>query len=253
MVDWRNYTNRELRFVLYGLGYGVPVNNDSPTDAIAQQGIRAFQHDRNLVVDGIVGDKTQAEMAAIVSSLHNHLNIVVRPNPPLPGNQFYGPKTTAAVKDFQKRYDLPITGVADTYVRDKLEDTAYWWENRPQPDPVKPIYLPKDFAETIKGLGYANISSFQRDYDIPQTGTANPETQEILAKIVRNLQHNLNLIFQPRPLIPYSEIYDHRTEEYVGKFQQQLGLPITKTADLSLRKRLDRWARNKWLLGSVSY
>ncbi|MEB3887024.1 peptidoglycan-binding protein [Lyngbya sp. CCY1209] len=252
MVDWRPYSDRELRYVLYGLGYGVPVTFDPIAgDAIAQQAIRAFQNEHGLAVDGIPGDRTQGEMAGIVSQLHKDLNTLVRPVPPLPGNQFYGPKTIAAVKEFQKKYDLPVTGVADTYVRDKIQDTAFWWENRSKPEPpgpITPIFPPEEFDQAIKGLGYANISSFQADYDLPQTGTGNPETQEMLAKIVRNLQHNLNLVFQPRPLIAYSERYDRRTEEFVEKFQRELGLKETGIADLDLRKRLDRWAKNKWML-----
>lgn len=248
MVSWRPYTNRELRSVLSGLGYSVPQNDLPLTDAIAEQSVRAFQFDHNLPTDGIAGEKTQEIMATIVSGIQKDLNLLIQPNPSLPGNQFYGPKTTEAIKTFQMRYQLPITGIADTYVCQRLSLATQNLQPNPLPLPTQPRYTPIQLRAVLEGLGYATIAEFQQDYSLTAHGQADSQTQELAATTVRNLQHNLNLIFKPYPLIPYSELYDAQTEAYVRKFQQEIGLPATGIADLRLRSRLDKWAKNQWVL-----
>ncbi len=117
--------------------------------------------------------------------------------------------------------------------------------------PPTMIYTPIQFQATLKSLGYNSIIQFQIDYKLPQTGQADSETQSILAKTVRNLKHNINLVFQPpNPLNP-SNMYDDATKIYVREFQQRMGVPDNGNADIALRIHLDRWAKNGWVCGYV--
>ncbi|MGF1677536.1 MAG: peptidoglycan-binding domain-containing protein, partial [Rivularia sp. (in: cyanobacteria)] len=75
----RNYTPREFRSVLYGLGYNVAVSDAPLTDAQTTKAIREFQQGYKLGVDGIAGPKTQDFAAEIVRSLKYNLNLVTNP------------------------------------------------------------------------------------------------------------------------------------------------------------------------------
>ncbi len=98
------YTPQQFRAVLRGLGYTVKVTNTPLTDEETKKAIREFQTGYRLKpVDGIAGPQTQAYAANIVKILQGNLNAVVKPNPPLPRDQFYGPQTEAVVKEYQKK------------------------------------------------------------------------------------------------------------------------------------------------------
>src|SRR5919199_1165496 len=77
----RNYTPRELRSVLNGFGYNVPVADTPLTDQATINAIREFQRGYKLPVDGVAGDQTQELMAELVMILQANLNLVVKPNP----------------------------------------------------------------------------------------------------------------------------------------------------------------------------
>jgi peptidoglycan hydrolase-like protein with peptidoglycan-binding domain len=79
---------------------------------------------QNLVVDGIAGVQTQNLAGDIVRILQYNLNLVVRPDPPLPQSYYYGSQTQAAVRRFQQLFNLPITGIASLEVRTKLNLAA---------------------------------------------------------------------------------------------------------------------------------
>jgi peptidoglycan hydrolase-like protein with peptidoglycan-binding domain len=89
----RNYTPQQFRNVLRGLGYTVKVTNTPLTDEETKKAIREFQKGYKLSVDGVAGPKTQDFAANIIKILQDNLNAVLKPNPVLPGDQFYGPKT----------------------------------------------------------------------------------------------------------------------------------------------------------------
>lgn len=119
-----NYQPGELRSALIGLGYDIPATGEKLTDEATRQAIRNLQKRYKLKVDGIVGDRTRDLLATLVSNLQGSLNLVVRPNPPLPGNQYYGAQTKAAVQTFQKQFNLPITGIANVEIRARLDQEA---------------------------------------------------------------------------------------------------------------------------------
>jgi peptidoglycan hydrolase-like protein with peptidoglycan-binding domain len=121
----RNYTPQQFRAVLRGLGYNVKVTNAPLTDAETKKAISEFQRGYKLSpVDGIAGPKTQDYAANIIQILQANLNAVLKPNPPLPRDQFYGPRTEATVKELQKKFQLQETGIADLALRQRLNEEA---------------------------------------------------------------------------------------------------------------------------------
>lgn len=119
-----DYQPGEVRLVLIGLGYDIPATGEKLTDEATRQAIRNLQKRYKLRVDGVVGDRTRDLLATLVSNLQGSLNLVVKPDPPLPGNQYYGPQTKAAVQAFQKQFQLPVTGIANVEIRARLDQEA---------------------------------------------------------------------------------------------------------------------------------
>lgn len=128
-----NYTNAEFRSILYGHGFGyapepdpnfpISSKNRPLTDKITVDAIKEFQKYFQLKVDGIAGPKTMAKAEQAMRILQDNLNRVIKAG--LPQNQpFYGPKTTAAVKEFERRYGYVVDGVANLEVRRHLNDLA---------------------------------------------------------------------------------------------------------------------------------
>jgi len=120
----RNYTPREFRSVLYGLGYDVAVSDAPLTDAQTRKAIREFQQGYKIGVDGVAGPNTQNLAAEIVRSLKYNLNLVANPDPELPLDQFYGPTTQEAVKQYQQQLQVEQTGIADLALRQRLNQQA---------------------------------------------------------------------------------------------------------------------------------
>ncbi|AFY53938.1 putative peptidoglycan binding protein [Rivularia sp. PCC 7116] len=129
----RNYTPREFRSVLYGLGYNVRVSEAPLTDAQTKKAISEFQRGYKLGVDGIAGPKTQNHAAEIVKILKYNLNLVANPDPKLTLNQFYGPRTQEVVKKYQEQLELEQSGIADLALRQRLNEQAT--DNQGQPAP----------------------------------------------------------------------------------------------------------------------
>jgi len=120
----RNYTPREMRAVLNGFGYNVPVSDAPLTDTATLNAVRQFQKYYKLQVDGIAGPQTQDLMAQLMMILHANLNLVVKPNPALARSQYYGSATEAVVRQYQEKAGFPVTGIATQPVRQKLDDEA---------------------------------------------------------------------------------------------------------------------------------
>ena len=121
----RNYTPQEFRSVLRGLGYKVQVSSSPLTNAEAKKAIQELQTGYKLTpADGLAGSKTQDYVANIIRILQSNLNLVLKPSTPLPRNQFYSTRTEAAVKEFQKKFQLEQTGIADLALRQKLDQEA---------------------------------------------------------------------------------------------------------------------------------
>ncbi len=276
----KDYTPSEFRAVLNGLGYNVSLG-ETLTDDATKQAIRDFQKQYGLSVDGVAGDQTQNTAADVISNLQASLNIVVKPNPLLPRSQYYGPETTTAIKAFQQKYNLPITGIASFSVRQQLDIEAKKLiakpptnkptpqpqpQAKPQPQPTsqkppQPVvskYNVAQFLTVLNGLGYKvnlngnslddaltqqAIREFQREYKLQVDGIAGPQTVETAAKVVRNVQNNLNIVLKFNPERTATGFYDADTEQAVKQFQSLAKLPVTGIASLGVRKELDAQAR----------
>ncbi|MCX7595669.1 MAG: peptidoglycan-binding protein [Fischerella sp.] len=121
------------------------------------------------------------------------------------------------------------------------------------------IYTPQQFRSVLRGLGYKvtvsnapltdaetkkAVQEFQKGYKLqPADGIAGPKTQAFAAEIVRILQANLNLVAKPSPPLPRNRYYGPQTEAAVRQYQKKLGLTETGIADLALRQRLDKEAK----------
>ena len=252
-VRSRNYTPWEFRSVLSSLGYNVPLVDTPLTDDRTRQAIREFQRQQKLGVDGIAGPQTQDVAADAVRDLQNNLNIVMNPKPQLPASQFYGSQTEVVIRQFQKKFNLPITGIATLEVRNKLEQAS-----KGGPRNNAWVYTTKEFRAVLNGLGYKVdldgqtltdertqqvLREFQRQYNLLVDGTAGPQTQDVAGDIVRNLQHNLNIVVRPEPRLPRNYFYGSQTEIAVRQFQKIFGLPVTGVASLEVRNKLDQAAK----------
>ena len=131
----RDYTPREFRAVLRGFGYNVTPGN-TLTDEATRTAIRQFQQGYKLKVDGIAGPQTQNFAANIVKILKSNLNLTLQPSPGLPITQFYDAATEAAIKRFQEQVSLPVTGIANLQVRQRLDQEAREILNKPTPTPA---------------------------------------------------------------------------------------------------------------------
>jgi peptidoglycan hydrolase-like protein with peptidoglycan-binding domain len=115
----REYSPAEFRQFLRGFGYNITFS-DIIFDPASKQAIREFQKQNTLSVTGNITTECEDLAADLVTNLHSQLNVVLKLDPPLPVNQFYGPRTIFAIKQLQKKYYLPETGIATIELRDKL-------------------------------------------------------------------------------------------------------------------------------------
>ena len=127
------YTNAQFRSVLNGHGFAyapepdsnfpISSNNSPLVDKITVDAIKDFQAYFKLKVDGIAGPITMAKAEQAMRILQDNLNTVIKAN--IPANQpFYGPKTVAAVKEFERRHGYYVDGVASLAMRQKLNEMA---------------------------------------------------------------------------------------------------------------------------------
>lgn len=118
-------------------------------------------------------------------------------------------------------------------------------------------YSLNQFKAVLDGLGYnlgpngyggnhsnildfytqAAIQEFQTHYQLPLSGTPDPETTEKARQLMRNLKHSLNLAVDAR--LPLNEYYGPRTLQAVMRFQKIHNLPVTGIAGGVVRRKLD--------------
>ncbi|MBD2370434.1 MULTISPECIES: peptidoglycan-binding domain-containing protein [Leptolyngbya] len=261
----QDYTVAQFLSVLNGLGYAVPLN--APIDdPRVRQGIREFQFQFQLPVDETLNIPTQDKAADIVRTLQLGLNRTVRPNPELPGSQFYGKQTEEAVKKFQQQNRLPATGIANLETRrrlnDLLNDAVPRTESQNSPpsqpalqSPALSIYTDAQIKAILAGFGYdinqkapltdaptrRAIRELQQIYGLSETGLVNRATEEKLSSVMRNLRNNLKAIL--RSDFAIAQYYDSATQAAIRQFQARYGLRVTGLANLETRSRLDDEAR----------
>ena len=86
----------------------------------------------------------RGKMASAIKRLQLQLNIRLKPSPKLKPDGFFGPKTEAAVRQFQQQNKLPVTGI--------LDDKTSWAIAHPMPAAAPPPNLDK----FVKELGTAD-------------------------------------------------------------------------------------------------
>ena len=265
-VRSQDYTPDQFVLVLVGLGY--PVMPGMPlTDSRVQQAIRDFQAQYRLPIDGTLNTPTQDQAASLVSELQIDLNRALQLNPQLPGSQFYGSQTKNAVALFQRRSNLPETGIAalDTYqrIRAVANDAASLPSRTPIEATAPPVssvaigtlYNEPDFRALLVGLGYEinpqktlndspavrAIRDFQQRYGLSETGRADQPTQETAAIVVKNLRNNLKTVLRTNlSIFPF---YDDATKAAVRQFQAQSGSRVDGIATQAIRAQLDAAAK----------
>ncbi|MBD2463294.1 peptidoglycan-binding protein [Oscillatoria sp. FACHB-1407] len=119
------YSLSQFKAVLNGLGYnlgpdGHGGNYGNLLDSYTQAAIYEFQTEHRLPSTGVLDSATIEKARQLVRNLQHSLNLAV--NAQLPVNEFYGVNTVKAVMQFQKTYDLPITGIAGYAVRKCLDN-----------------------------------------------------------------------------------------------------------------------------------
>ncbi|MEH2419413.1 MAG: peptidoglycan-binding protein [Nostoc sp.] len=165
----KSYTPQQFRAVLRGLGYNVKVTNSALRDEETKKAIREFQTGYKLKpVDGIAGPKTQDFAANIVQILHRNLNAVLKPNPPLPRDHFYGSRTEEVVKEYQKKYQLQETGIANLALRQKLNEEAKTVFSQPAATPTT--------TPTTKPTAKPTTKPTAKPTSTPTTPTSTPTT-----------------------------------------------------------------------------
>lgn len=167
----------------------------------------------DLVSEGVTLSEAQVPFATQLSegsqgigvrTVQYYLNIIAYFNPdlnPPPLDGIYGPETTAAVKQFQQYYGLPVTGVLNT---------ATW------------NVLNRIYSETVEFLpeGYSG------DYGKLYPGYFLSEGMS--GENVRDLQTYLALIgrnFEAIPEIPVTGYFGTQTRDAVIAFQNAFGIP----------------------------
>lgn len=262
----QDYTPEQFISVLNGLGYPVPLATPFSSPSV-QQSIRDFQVQYRLPVDGTLNPPTQDLAADLIKKLQADLNRVVKLDAPLPGSQFYGRQTEAAVRSFQQQNKLPATGTATLETRQRINDIL----NDALPRPGQPgssggsssgspntslgIYTQGQLRSLLLGFGYdvnpqqpltdvstvRAIQDIQSLYNLPPTGQPDQRTQEILATLVKNLRNSLRIVL--RSDLPITQFYDAQAQAAVREFQTRYGLPANGAATLALRSRIDAEAR----------
>lgn len=167
----------------------------------------------DLVSEGITLSEAQVPFATQLSegsqgigvrTIQYYLNIIAYFNPdlnPPPLDGIYGPETTAAVKQFQQYYGLPVTGVLNT---------ATW------------NVLNRIYSETVEFLpeGYSgDYGKLYPGYFLSEgmSGENVRDLQTYLALIGRNFEAILE--------IPVTGYFGTQTRDAVIAFQNAFGIP----------------------------
>jgi peptidoglycan hydrolase-like protein with peptidoglycan-binding domain len=115
------YTEPEFRRVLQGVGYDIDPNKFL-SDASAIVALQDFQGRYGLSLTGAADQPTQEMARKILRGLQYNLGLALDRSITL--TEFYDDATEAAVRDFQKRQQLRVDGIATISVRRAIEAQA---------------------------------------------------------------------------------------------------------------------------------
>ena len=216
---------KDLQTKLKKLGYyDAYVDGDYGDTTVAA--VKAFQKKYNLTADGVAGSETLKKLdsayknadsdkdddslrkgatGSAVKDLQTKLKKLGFYNASIDGD--YGDTTVAAVKAFQKKYNLTADGVAGSETLKKL-DSAYKNANSDKDDDSLRMgdsgSAVKDLQTKLKKLGYydgtvdstfgsgtyAAVKAFQKKYNLTADGVAGSETLKKLDSAYKNADSN---------------------------------------------------------------
>ena len=216
---------KDLQTKLKKLGYyDAYVDGDYGDTTVAA--VKAFQKKYNLTADGIAGKETLKKLDSVyknadsdkdddslrkgatgsaVKNLQTKLKKLGFYNASIDGD--YGDTTVAAVKAFQKKYNLTADGVAGSETLKKL-DSAYKNADSDKDDDSLRMgdsgSAVKDLQTKLKKLGYydgtvdstfgsgtyAAVKAFQKKYNLTADGVAGSETLKKLDSAYKNADSN---------------------------------------------------------------
>ena len=216
---------KDLQTKLKKLGY-YSGTVDSTFGSGTYTAVRAFQKKYNLTADGVAGSETLKKLDSVyknadsdkdddslrkgatgsaVKDLQTKLKKLGFYNAYVDGS--YGDTTVAAVKAFQKKYNLTADGVAGSETLKKL-DTAYKNADSDKDDGSLRKGVTgsavKDLQTKLKKLGFYNASidgdygdttvaavkAFQKKYNLTADGVAGSETLKKLDTAYKNADSN---------------------------------------------------------------
>jgi peptidoglycan hydrolase-like protein with peptidoglycan-binding domain len=115
------YTEPEMRRILQGIGYDIDPKKFL-SDASAIVAIQDFQARYGLSLTGAADQPTQEMARKILRGLQYNLKLAL--DRPLLLNEFYDDNTESAVREFQKRNQLRVDGMATISVRRSIDAVA---------------------------------------------------------------------------------------------------------------------------------
>ena len=216
---------KDLQTKLKKLGY-YSGTVDSTFGSGTYTAVRAFQKKYNLTADGVAGSETLKKLDSVyknagsdkddgslrkgatgsaVKDLQTKLKKLGFYNASIDGD--YGDTTVAAVKAFQKKYNLTADGVAGSETLKKL-DTAYKNADSDKDDGSlrkgATGSAVKDLQTKLKKLGFYNayvdgsygdttvaaVKAFQKKYNLTADGVAGSETLKKLDTAYKNADSN---------------------------------------------------------------
>ena len=216
---------KDLQTKLKKLGY-YDGTVDSTFGSGTYAAVKAFQKKYNLTADGVAGSETLKKLdsayknadsdkdddslrkgatGSAVKDLQTKLKKLGFYNAYVDGS--YGDTTVAAVKAFQKKYNLTADGVAGSETLKKL-DSAYKNANSDKDDDSLRMgdsgSAVKDLQTKLKKLGYydgtvdstfgsgtyAAVKAFQKKYNLTADGVAGSETLKKLDSAYKNADSN---------------------------------------------------------------
>jgi peptidoglycan hydrolase-like protein with peptidoglycan-binding domain len=115
------YTEPEMRRILQGIGYDIDPKRFL-SDASAIVAIQDFQARYGLSLTGAADQPTQEMARKILRGLQYNLGLALDRRLPL--NEFYDDTTESAVREFQKRSQMRVDGLATMSVRRAIDVAA---------------------------------------------------------------------------------------------------------------------------------
>jgi mannosyl-glycoprotein endo-beta-N-acetylglucosaminidase len=273
----------QLKIDLEKVGFSVSNNPTTYFGPSTAAQLKAFQEAYGLTADGIAGQATLDKLNELTSNiLYAGINdaqvIQLKINLGIMGfhvsnnpNGNYGPITTQKVKEFQKAYGLPVSGIADQITINRLNELATGpLRQGMYRDDV--IQLKKDLEAvgfpvssnptTYFGPSTATqLKAFQKAHGLTADGVAYPSTLTKLKQLTsdslylgmndpRVVELKINLAIMGFPVSSNPNgVYGPITRQKVREFQAAYGLVETGVADQATLSRLHELATGPLRIG----